>query len=177
MKALAIVTLILVSLIFNALTIRQLAEAREDVATLEQGLDAARLSRSIAHRLIERTYRLDSVGEEVTYMSLTVTASAYTARAIECDDSPETTADNTPSRIGLLAVSPDLRLEMGLRFGEVVLLMEGDEALGVFQIRDSMNSRYRRRVDVLHGNVEAARLFGVRKNITLFKVLDKGSRP
>lgn len=128
--------------------------------------------RDKAYRLIEKVFRVGTI-ESLTYAATPVTVSAYTARAGECDSTPEVTADMTPSRIGLLAVSRDLRTEIGLQFGDVVLLADGSDVLGVFQIRDVMNKRYRRRVDILHGNVEAARLFGVRENVTLTWIIGK----
>jgi 3D (Asp-Asp-Asp) domain-containing protein len=83
-----------------------------------------------------------------------VTITAYSARVQECDSTPELTADSTPSRIGLLAVSRDL-LEV-FDYGDRVLL----EDYGIFEVRDTMNERFTDRVDILHATPEAARLFG-----------------
>ena len=92
--------------------------------------------------------------------STPVAVTAYTARAEECDDTPETTADNTPSRVGIIAMSHDLFRDMNLTFGDRVMVEVAGKNLGVFEIRDSMNRRWTRRVDILHGNLAAARLFG-----------------
>ena len=93
---------------------------------------------------------------------LKVTVSAYTASVDECDCTPEVTASMTPSRIGLLAVSRDLLKK--LPFGTKVIL--GD--YGVFTVADVMNKRYSRRVDILHANKKAAKLFGVKSSVTLY---------
>jgi len=92
-------------------------------------------------------------------LSLQVTATGYTARKEECDDNPETTANGTPSRVGVIAISRDLEKEIGLSLGQFVLI----EGYGLFKIEDRMNSRWKRRIDILHGNLKAAQLFGTRK--------------
>lgn len=125
-----------------------------------------------AYKLIELTYGVKI--STLEYWRTPVTVSAYTARAVECNSSPHVTADMTPSRIGLLAVSRDMLDEVGLRMGDTVLLVDGLETLGVFQVRDKMAKRWRRRVDILHGNVEAAKTFGIRKGVQLVKVVSNG---
>lgn len=89
-------------------------------------------------------------------LSTTVTISAYSARPEECDATPEVTASGKPSRIGMLAVSRDMRDEIGLKFGQKVWL----KGLGQFKVCDLMHSRFKRRVDILHASPEAATLFG-----------------
>ena len=124
-----------------------------------------------AARLISRIFNLDSVPERITSLSMRVTVSAYTARAEECDTTPEVTADMTPSRIGLLAVSPDMISDGHVTYGDTVALIDSGEFLGVFVIHDTMNRRYTHRVDILHGNVRAALLFGIRQNVELIRVI------
>jgi len=87
-----------------------------------------------------------------------VTATAYTASVEECDSTPETTASNNPSRIGTLAVSRDLEV-LGLTLGKVIIV----EGLGPMMIEDRMNSRWKNRIDILHANKEAAKLFAKQK--------------
>lgn len=91
--------------------------------------------------------------------SLPVTATGYTARKEECDENPETTASGTPSRVGVIAISRDLENEIGLSLGQFVLI----EGMGLFKIEDRMNKRWKRRIDILHGNLKAAQLFGTKK--------------
>jgi len=89
---------------------------------------------------------------------LDVTATAYTAREEECDSTPWVTADGTPSRVGVLAVSRDLLAKYGLRMGQRVIV----EGFGLFEIRDKMNARYTKRIDLLHANLKAAKRFSPR---------------
>jgi 3D (Asp-Asp-Asp) domain-containing protein len=95
-----------------------------------------------------------------TMYSIPVTVTAYSARPQETDSEPWRTADLTLSRVGLLAVSRDLMDEIGLRFGDTVIL----ENLGVFKVRDVMNSRWTRRVDILMANYEAAVKFSPKQS-------------
>ena len=88
--------------------------------------------------------------------SIPVEVTAYTASPDETNGEPWLTADMTPSRIGLLAVSRDLLDDVGLTYGQLVIL----EGLGVFKVRDTMNKRFSRRVDILMAHKKAARLFG-----------------
>ncbi len=114
-------------------------------------------------RLSELTFSRDMTNASLR--TITVTASAYSASKAECNATPEITADGTPSRIGLLAISRDLESELGLQLGETVLL----PGLGVFKIHDRMSTHkhkgtakckpIRRSVDILHVSHKAARLF------------------
>jgi 3D (Asp-Asp-Asp) domain-containing protein len=45
--------------------------------------------------------------------------------------------------------------------GDMVLI----ENMGLFRIEDRMNARWKRRIDILHGNPKAAMLFGKKKTI------------
>lgn len=104
-------------------------------------------------------FNIEDPSIDMTTYSTDVTITAYSASTRETDDTPELTADLTPSRVGLLAVSCDLINEFGLKFGERVLIPE----YGVFEIRDIMNKRFKKRVDILHANRKAALKFGKRE--------------
>lgn len=95
--------------------------------------------------------------------NIPVTVTAYSARAKETNSEPWWTADMTLSRVGILAVSRDILNEVGLEYGDTVIL--GD--YGVFKIHDTMNKRFKRRVDILMGNAKAANKFGIHHNIKL----------
>ena len=112
-----------------------------------------------------------------------VTISAYTATIEECDITPYVTANMTPSRIGLLAISRDLLEKFSLQMGEVVLLYTfnddgSDECLGSFIVADKMSTHKRKgtnsvtpitnSVDILHSSKKSARLFGVKKGYILW---------
>lgn len=104
--------------------------------------------------------------DDFSLRTISVTATAYSATPRETNSSPEVTADMTPSRIGLLAISRDLEAELGLQLGETVVIPE----LGVFKIHDRMSTHkrkgtsqqqaIRRSVDILHANSKAALMFG-----------------
>ena len=109
--------------------------------------------------MIEDLFKVDLSKGPMEREQVWVTITGYSARPQETDSTPELTADMTPSRIGLLAVSRDLLSEVGLRYGQRVLL----QPYGLFEVRDTMNKRFTRRVDILHATPEAARLFGKRE--------------
>jgi hypothetical protein len=92
----------------------------------------------------------------------------------QCDADPDITADG--SKIDIpnasdhmwIAVSRDLLARNGgpFNFGDTVVLI-ADENLGTFQVRDVMNSKWRRRIDILetegtppyrHNNVTIVKL-------------------
>ncbi len=95
--------------------------------------------------------------------TLRVTATAYTHAASETDpNSVGITAwgDSLEPGMKVLAVSRDL-LELGLGYGTEVTIT-GVE--GTWVVRDKMNSRWERKIDLyLGGDVEAALAFGKRE--------------
>jgi 3D (Asp-Asp-Asp) domain-containing protein len=103
--------------------------------------------------------------------STQVTITAYSSTEDQCDSTPYITASMHPVRIGTLAVSPDLLEELGLFFGQRVLI----PGFGLFEVRDTMNPRWRRRVDIWESNPEAARRFGKQKG-TLIWTAEKSMR-
>ena len=90
--------------------------------------------------------------------TMTVTATAYTARKEECNAQPWITASGTPSRVGVIAVSRDME-ELGIGMGDVVII----KGMGLFRVEDRMNKRWEKRVDILHANLQAAKLFAKKK--------------
>jgi 3D (Asp-Asp-Asp) domain-containing protein len=96
--------------------------------------------------------------------STPVTITAYSSTKDQCDSTPHITASNSPVRIGIVAISNDLMNEMGLSFGQRVLI----PGHGLFEVQDKMNSKWHRRVDIWHDDREAARLFGKQKGTLLW---------
>jgi 3D (Asp-Asp-Asp) domain-containing protein len=88
--------------------------------------------------------------------STAITITAYSSSVDQCDSTPHLTASAQPVRVGILAVSRDLIEEMGLAFGQRVLL----PGYGLFEVRDLMHPRWRRKVDIWESDREAAKLFG-----------------
>ena len=169
-RAILTVALILLVVLPCALVYWLMSAENEVVQTKQDQMTRIEEQLTRTNDLIETIFKIE-IDEEFSTWSTPVTVSAYTAREEECDSSPETTADMTPSRIGLLAVSRDLIEVMGLKFGDVVMLVDRGASLGVFTISDVMNPRWTNRVDILHGNLAAARLFGVRENVLLVRVV------
>lgn len=88
---------------------------------------------------------------------LTVTVTAYSARAEETDDTPNQTATNERVRPGTVAVSRDL-FDSGWVFGKKIYI----KSLGVFTISDLMAERKRNHIDIFMGDTDAAKNFGVK---------------
>ncbi len=94
--------------------------------------------------------------------SLEVTATAYTSRASETSGDPYMGAWNNTLTPGekAIAVSRDL-LKRGLANG-VEVKIEG--LPGVYRVRDKMNKRWKRRIDIYMGNdLKRAREWGKRE--------------
>lgn len=114
--------------------------------------------------------------------STTVTLTAYSATEAETNSEPYITADHTPSRIGLAAISRDLENELGLSLGQVIILKD----FGAFLIADRTSTHshkhtasprpIRRTIDILHASPEAARRFGRKEGIKLFYLIQGDTR-
>jgi 3D (Asp-Asp-Asp) domain-containing protein len=102
--------------------------------------------------------RLDKV------RTVPITITAYSSTQDQCDSTPHITASNKAVRRGIVAISDDLMQEMGICFGQRVLI----PGHGVFEVQDRMNPRWRRRVDIWQGDREAAKLFGLQKGTLLW---------
>jgi len=108
-----------------------------------------------------------------TTARITVTVTAYTASVDETNDDPHHTAYMTPSRIGIVALSRDLRIGCGLDRGDVIIL----KGYGAFMVEDKMSTHknkgtdhpteIRATVDILHATKKAAKLFGVKRAVEM----------
>lgn len=85
-----------------------------------------------------------------------VTVTMYNATPYQTDNTPLITADNTylGNRIDTLdyiAISRDLHIRYGgpFQFGDAVLLLNAQHKIGIYIIKDLMNKRYKRTVDIL----------------------------
>ncbi len=97
-----------------------------------------------------------------------ITMTAYSSTVSQCDDTPHITASMQPVRPGIIAVSDDLVKELGLQFGQRVLI----PGLGIYEVQDRMHPRWRRTVDIWVADRKAALLFGRQKG-TLFWVVPR----
>lgn len=153
------------------------APAAPDPAEVQVEMDKLRRDLELAISLLEQSFGRPVQLENVHTTPVTLTA--YSSTPDQCDASPHITASNKPVRHGVIAVSDDIIKELGLTFGQRVLI----PGHGVFEVQDRMNPRWHRRVDIWHDDREAARLFGVQKGTILWvtdsqeeKGLDKKER-
>ena len=77
------------------------------------------------------------------------------------------TASGRRVQEGMLALSRDVERDLGLSFGDRVLL----HGLGVFEFQDRMASRWIQKADVFMHSDGKARRFGVKRHIILVKLV------
>lgn len=89
---------------------------------------------------------IDAFGSQ----KLRVTATAYTSHSNQTDDTPFLAAWNNRLRPGMkiIAVSRDLLTRFGMRNG-TKLRIAGLQ--GYYRVRDKMNKRYKKRIDIYMG--------------------------
>ncbi|SHO81374.1 Membrane-bound lytic murein transglycosylase D precursor [hydrothermal vent metagenome] len=109
------------------------------------------------YKFLKRNYR----------HKLRVTATAYTSHRRQTDSTPFLAAWNNRIRPGMkmIAVSRDLLKRYGLRNGTKVKI---SGLRGVYRVRDKMNKRYRRRIDIYMGTNRRRALRWGRKRVTLY---------
>lgn len=105
----------------------------------------------------------------------TVTVTMYRANKIECDADPDITADGTKihvpqsSRYRYVALSRNLLKRWGGNFdyGDYILLKGTNKRDGIYQVRDTMNSKFTNVVDILEShNVKPYKF----TNVKLYKL-------
>jgi len=98
---------------------------------------------------------------------LRVTATAYTSHRRQTDSTPFLAAWNNRIRPGMkiIAVSRDLLRRYGLKNGSKVKI---SGVRGVYRVRDKMNKRYRRRIDIYMGTNRRKALRWGRKSVTIY---------
>lgn len=85
-----------------------------------------------------------------------VTVTGYSPRREETDDTPFTTAFNKRVKTGIIAISRDLEDAHGWAEGDTIVL----EGIGLFEVGDRMNQRWRKRIDIFFFDTAEARRFG-----------------
>ena len=98
---------------------------------------------------------------------LRVTATAYTSHRRQTDSTPFLAAWNNRIRPGMriIAVSRDLLRRYGLKNGTKVKI---SGVRGFYRVRDKMNKRYRRRIDIYMGTNRRKALRWGRKSVTIY---------
>lgn len=90
----------------------------------------------------------------------TVTLTNYYPSESETDSTPNITASgfkidvSNPDKHKIIAVSRDLKRK-GWKFGKKVRIKKAGKYNGVYTIRDIMNKRYNKRIDVLVGDAHS----------------------
>ncbi|WP_309497464.1 LysM peptidoglycan-binding domain-containing protein [Sulfurovum sp.] len=123
-------------------------------------LDRIYKSKSAAEKMKSRK-KLDMIGSLGTH-KLRVTATAYTSHAGQTDDTPFLAAWNNRLVPGekSIAVSRDLLSRFGMRNGTKVRI---SGLRGYYEVRDKMNKRYKKRIDIYMGlNLKKALKWGKR---------------
>jgi 3D (Asp-Asp-Asp) domain-containing protein len=159
----------------SAQTIEQL---QQEVKLLKALLKQEQTKTTRACNLLSTAFRKPM--DDFTIQSVQVTVTAYSASVDETNSEPWITADRTPSRIGIVGVSHDLRDDLGIQIGDTVLLPD----YGMFRVHDAMSTHKRkntknpipitRTVDILHASKKAARLFGIQHNKELIFIQHNG---
>jgi len=98
---------------------------------------------------------------------LRVTATAYTSHGAQTDATPFLAAWNNHIRPGMkiIAVSRDLLSKYGLRNGSRVRI---GGLPGIYRVRDKMNKRYRKRIDIYMGLNRRRALQWGRRSVILY---------
>ena len=108
-------------------------------------------------RLYRENRALESALKEETKQVFAVTATMYRPLIQETDSTPHILADgteidiNTAEDYRFIAVSRDLLKRWGgpFDYGDFVLIEDAGDHSGVFQIRDTMHSKWTLRIDFL----------------------------
>jgi len=107
------------------------------------------LPSTIKQREVKMTYLIRKITPEI------VTVTAYTPSVEECDSTPDITASGfkidtlNPSRHKIIAVSRDLKRKW--KFGTKIKVTGIGKHSGIYTIKDVMNKRYKKRIDILVG--------------------------
>jgi 3D (Asp-Asp-Asp) domain-containing protein len=118
-----------------------------------------------ANDLSQRVYVLED-----SVVALQVTVTAYSAEVRQTDSTPNETAFLTKVRPWTIAVSRDL-LKLGWKPGSCVWL----DQIGLFEINDLMNVRFKNRIDVFFHDRKIAKAFGIKRNVHAVRVPDCGT--
>ena len=128
-------------------------------------------------RLQERVWSLeDDCGfTEASKIAFDVTVTTYNPTRQQCDDTPNITADGTrinPKRATqyrYVALSRDLLSRWGgpFDYGDYIVIEGTDKWDGVYQVRDTMNPKWVKRVDILTTNSRFKY-----NNITMYKYIE-----
>ena len=109
------------------------------------------------------------------HLTTVVDVTMYRPNTIECDSDPDITADGTKlhipqaSRYRYVALSRNLLKRWGgsFNYGDYVVLEGTDNKDGIYQVRDTMNPKFRNVVDILESHGVNPYKF---ENVKLYKL-------
>ena len=125
--------------------------------------EEARRKRYAAQRKSGKVNLLREFGKN----KLRVTATAYTSHAGQTDDTPFLAAWNNRLRPGMkiIAVSRDMLTKYGMRNGTKVRI---GGLPGYYRVRDKMNKRYKKRIDIYTGLDKRKALRWGRRSVVIY---------
>ena len=128
-------------------------------------------------KLQERVWQLeDDCGfTEAGKIAFNVTVTTYNPTRQQCDSTPNITADGTKikpwkaTQYRYVALSRDLLSRWGgpFDYGDYIVIEGTDKWDGVYQVRDTMNPKWVKRVDILTTNSKFKY-----DNITMYKYIE-----
>ena len=104
---------------------------------------------------------------EYEWKLLEVTATAYNSIANQTDSTPFITAygDSLIPGKKYIAISRDL-FKLGIKHNTPIIIKDFD---GIYLVKDKMNKRWKKRIDIYMGNdVKAAKEWGIKKVIIAY---------
>ena len=153
------------------------------VVTLVNGFFSTTMFNEYKEMYSSKIERLESENSELRdelshydEYGIEVDVTMYQPNEIQCDDTPNITADGTKIRISkasnykFVALSRNLLKRWGgpFDYGDFVLLKGAEGKDGVYQVRDTMNPKWTNRVDILTTNS----MFRY-DNITMYKYVEE----
>ena len=153
------------------------------VVTLVNGFFSTTMFNEYKEMYSSKIERLESENSELRdelshydEYGIEVDVTMYQPNEIQCDDTPNITADGTKIRISkasnykFVALSRNLLKRWGgpFDYGDFVLLKGAEGKDGVYQVRDTMNPKWVNRVDILTTNSRFKY-----NNITMYKYVDE----
>ena len=147
--------------------------------TLANGFFSTTMFNGYKDMYSDKIERLESENSELkdelshyNKYGIEVDVTMYQPDKIQCDDTPDITADGTRIRIHkaseykFVALSRNLLKRWGgpFDYGDFILLKGTDGKDGVYQVRDTMNPKWTKRVDILTTNSRFKY-----NNITMYK--------
>ena len=121
-------------------------------------------------KLLTSNKKLHTELQEFYQFGIEVDVTMYQPNTIQCDDTPDITADGTKIRINkaseykFVAMSRNLLSRWGgpFNYGDFILIKEAGHKDGVYQVRDTMNPKWVNVVDILESeHVEPYKFTGV----------------